>query len=139
MPEAQKTAWNDNIVGVYRERTARSGRLFAEAAGLFPSGITHDSRHTDPYGIYVAKAQGPRKWDVDGHEYVDYFGGHGALLLGHNDPEVTAAAQRQLALGTHFGASHELEVEWAKLIRQLVPSACSRPNARCSGVGRHIE
>ena len=30
-----------------------------------------------------ARAAGPRKWDVDGNEYVDYFGGHGALLLGH--------------------------------------------------------
>ena len=35
-----------------------------------------------PHPIYVARASGSRKWDVDGNEYVDYHGGHGALILG---------------------------------------------------------
>ena len=116
---------NSKIEAEYRARTKRSAELYERARRVLPAGLTHDSRTLLPYPIYAARASGPRKWDADGNEYVDYFGGHGALLLGHNDPEVTAAAQRQLALGTHFGASHELEVEWAKLIRQLVPSAAS--------------
>ena len=58
---------------------------------MFPSGITHDARHLDPYGIYIARAHGPHKWDVDGNRYVDYFGGHGALLLGHRHPVVIEA------------------------------------------------
>src|SRR5439155_18768829 len=33
------------------------------------------------------------------------------------------AVQRQAALGTHWGASHELEVQWAELVQRLVPSA----------------
>src|SRR5204863_9259959 len=76
-----------------------------------------------PYPIYVARAAGPRKWDVDGNEYVDYFGGHGALLFGHCHAPVVEAVQRQVALGTHWGASHELEVEWAALVQRLIPSA----------------
>jgi glutamate-1-semialdehyde 2,1-aminomutase len=60
---------------------------------------------------------------VDGHEYVDYFGGHGALLLGHCAPDVVAAVQRQVTLGTHFGSAHELELRWAELIKSLVPGA----------------
>ena len=36
--------------------------------------------------------------------------GHGALLLGHGHPRVTEAVAEQLALGTHYGACHELEV-----------------------------
>ena len=40
-----------------------------------------------PWPVYVERAQGARKWDVDGNEYIDYIGGHGALLLGHNRPE----------------------------------------------------
>jgi glutamate-1-semialdehyde 2,1-aminomutase len=60
---------------------------------------------------------------VDGNEYVDYFGGHGALLLGHTHPAVVEAVQRQVTLGTHWGASHELEVRWAELVQRLVPCA----------------
>jgi glutamate-1-semialdehyde 2,1-aminomutase len=77
----------------------------------------------DPYPLFVERAAGPRKWCVDGHEYVDYFGGHGALLLGHCAPEVVAAVQRQAGLGTHFGSAHELELRWAELIKKLVPGA----------------
>ncbi|MSQ29204.1 MAG: aminotransferase class III-fold pyridoxal phosphate-dependent enzyme [Dehalococcoidia bacterium] len=98
-----------------------SRRLAERARGLFPSGVTHDARAFEPFPIYVQRAAGARKWDVDGNEYVDYVGGHGALLLGHNHPEVVDAIQRALALGTHFGASHELEIEWAEQVVRMVP------------------
>ena len=107
----------------YRARTRRSAQLYLEACRVIPAGLTHDSRTTLPYPIYAARAAGPRKWDVDGNEYVDYFGGHGALLLGHSHPAVVEAIQRQVALGTHWGAAHELEVRWAELVHRLVPCA----------------
>ncbi len=107
----------------YRARTKRSAQLYEEACRAIPAGLTHDSRTTLPYPIYAARAAGPRKWDVDGNEYVDYFGGHGALLLGHSHPAVVEAVRRQVALGTHWGASHELEVRWAELVQRLVPCA----------------
>src|SRR5512146_2228513 len=98
---------NSAIVTDYQARTRGSHRLFERAAKVLPSGITHDARYLDPYSIHVARAKGPRKWDVDGNEYVDYFGGHGALLLGHGHPAVLEAIAHQLPLGTHRGASHE--------------------------------
>jgi len=107
----------------YRARTPGSAALYAQACRVLPAGLTHDSRATSPYPIYVARAAGARKWDVDGNEYVDYFGGHGALLFGHSHPPLVEAVQRQAALGTHWGASHELEVRWAELVQLLVPSA----------------
>ena len=107
----------------YRTRTPGSARLHAQARRVLPAGLTHDSRATSPYGLYVARAQGARKWDVDGNEYIDYFGGHGALLYGHCHPPVVEAVQRQATLGTHWGASHELEIRWAELVQRLVPSA----------------
>ncbi len=111
------------IVDAYRDKTPGSAAWFARAREVFPSGLTHDSRVLDPYPLYAARAQGPRKWDVDGNEYVDYFGGHGAMLLGHCAPEVVEAVQRQITLGTHFGSAHELEVRWAELVQRLVPCA----------------
>jgi glutamate-1-semialdehyde 2,1-aminomutase len=107
----------------YRSRTTGSAILYAEAREVLPAGLTHDSRTTSPYPIYVARADRARKWDVDGNEYVDYFGGHGALLFGHGHPPVIEAVRRQLELGTHWGASHELEVRWAGLVQRLIPSA----------------
>ena len=107
----------------YSRRTSRAQRLYARASKVIPSGVTHDVRYMEPYPIYVERAAGPRKWDVDGNEYVDYVMGHGALLLGHNHPTVFAAASEQLGRGTHYGACHDLEVRWAELVHQIVPSA----------------
>ncbi len=114
---------NSEIVAAYRAKTRSSERLAGEARRLFPSGITHDSRHLRPYGVYVTRAQGSHKWDADGNEYVDYFGGHGALLLGHNHPKVLAAIQDALRHGTHFGSSHALELRWGQLVQRLMPGA----------------
>ncbi len=97
-------------------------RTFAERARrIFPSGVTHDIRAFTPWPVYVQRAAGSRKWDVDGNEYIDYIGGHGSLLLGHNRPEVVEATQRALSLGTHFGSSHEGELEWGEQVLRMVP------------------
>ncbi len=116
-------ATNSPIVTAYREKTAGSAELAKKARGIFPSGIVHDSRRLDPYEIYVTHAKGARKWDVDGNEYVDYYGGHGALLLGHSHPVVVEAVARQMERGTHYAACHELEIRWGELIQSLVPCA----------------
>src|SRR5438128_4469956 len=121
MPDTLTT--NSPIIAAYRAATPRSAAAAEKASRLFPSGVTHDSRYIEPYGLYVTRAQGPRKWDVDGNCYVDYFGGHGALLLGHGHAKVVEAVQRQIERGTHFGASHETEIAWAEWVMKLVPSA----------------
>ena len=114
---------NSRIVAAYKEKTPLSAACAMEANEHFPSGLTHDSRHLRPYGLYVDKAQGSRKWDVDGNEYVDFFGGHGALLLGHNHPVVTAAVHEQIDKGTHYGAGHRLEIAWGSLVKDLIACA----------------
>ncbi len=114
---------NSSIVANYRDKTPTSARLAEEAGALLPSGIAHDSRYIEPYGIYVEHAKGPRKWDVDGNEYVDFFGGHGALLLGHNNDAVVAAIHEAMDQGSHFGSNHPREVRWASLVSEMIPSA----------------
>lgn len=107
----------------YQKTRPRSWALWERACRVIPGGITHDIRHLTPFPPYVTHAQGPRKWDVDGHEYLDYWMGHGALFLGHAHPAVVRAIQAQVARGTHYGACHELEVTWAEWVNRLVPSA----------------
>src|SRR3982750_4657418 len=82
------------------ERMAGSSALYDRAKETFPSGVTHDARFAKPFPIYVSRAQGSRKWDVDGNEYVDSYGGHGALILGHCHPVVPAAVVEQAEKGS---------------------------------------
>ena len=111
------------VLDTYRALHPKSRALYERARSVIPGGITHDGRYLPPFPVYVDRALGSHKWDVDGHDYIDYWMGHGALFLGHCHPAVVKAIQEQAARGTHLGASHELEVRWAELITKLVPSA----------------
>jgi glutamate-1-semialdehyde 2,1-aminomutase len=111
------------ILSRYEALHPTSKKLHARAAVLFPDGVTHDARHLAPFPPYVDRSSGAHKTDVDGNEIVDYVMGHGALLLGHQHPEVVAAVTAQAQRGTHYGASHELEIRWGELVIRLVPSA----------------
>jgi glutamate-1-semialdehyde 2,1-aminomutase len=111
------------ILETYIGAHPRSQGLFQDALGVFPGGVTHDTRHATPFPIFVDRAAGCRKWDVDGHEIIDYVSGHGALLLGHSHPSIVSAVRSQVESGTHFGASHELEIQWGILVQELIPSA----------------
>ena len=107
----------------YEEKTPGSRALSERARQILPNGVTHVGRYLEPYSLYVSHAAGSHKWDVDGNEYIDYFGGHGALILGHCYPAVLEAVASQIGLGAHYGASHGLEVRWAEQICSMIPSA----------------
>ena len=114
---------NSHIVAQFEAKTRKSKARHLRALGVFPSGIVHDSRHMWPYPVYVERAEGARKWDADGNELIDFYGGHGSLLLGHAHPSLVKAVNDQIALGTHPAACHENEITWAELIKTLIPSA----------------
>ncbi len=111
------------IDAAFREKYPKSLALYDRANKLFPSGVTHDSRYLEPFPVFVAEAHGSRKVSVEGHSIIDYWVGHGALLLGHGCSTVVEAVQRQMALGTHYSACHELELEWGERVQKMVPSA----------------
>lgn len=107
----------------FAESRPMSQKLFEEAVNCLAGGVVHESRYVEPFPIYIERAKGSRKWDVDGHEYIDYSMGSASLLLGHAHPAVGAAAAEQLSKGTFYGNCHPLEVEWAGLVQRLIPSA----------------
>ncbi|MFV9504300.1 MAG: aspartate aminotransferase family protein [Oscillochloridaceae bacterium umkhey_bin13] len=107
----------------YHAQFARSAALATEAHQRFPGGVTHDGRTAAPFPLFIERAGGAYKHDVDDNRLIDYWCGHGALLLGHGDPAIVAAAQAQLALGTHAGGENPLALRWAELVQQLVPGA----------------
>ncbi|MBD3181698.1 aminotransferase class III-fold pyridoxal phosphate-dependent enzyme [Candidatus Poribacteria bacterium] len=112
-----------NIESIYSSTHGISKKLYNQACEIFPSGVTHDSRYLKPFPVYMERASGSKKWDVEGNEYIDYWVGHGSLLLGHCRPEVVVAINAQLSRGTHYGACQRLEIEWGQLVKELIPSA----------------
>jgi glutamate-1-semialdehyde 2,1-aminomutase len=116
----------------YRAKHSTSQARYERALRNFPSGVTHDVRYQKPFPLYVERASGAHKWDVDGNDLIDYTMGHGALLLGHAHPQIVEAVQVQIRRGTHYGAGHDLELEWAERIRELKPS-CERVKFTASG------
>ena len=113
----------DRILDAYVRTHPGSAALYEESSRVFPSGVTHDVRYVTPFPIFVERARAARKWDVDGNEYVDFVMGHGALLMGHAHPDITAAIVEQAQKGTHYGANHRLEIEWARRVMDLIPCA----------------
>jgi len=114
----------DNLVEEYKRTHPGSQKLHDRAVTVFAAdGATHMVRVLDPFRPYFTHAQGSRKWDVDGNEYIDYVMGHGGLILGHSHPAVVQAVQEQMAKGAHYGESHELELRWAELIKSMMPTA----------------
>ncbi len=107
----------------YIETRPKSRALYERAVRNMPSGVAHDGRVFSPFPFYIERADSARKWDVDGHIYLDCWSGHGALILGHNHPAIVAAITEQAKRGLHYSACHELEVRWAELIRSCVPGA----------------
>ena len=68
--------------------------------------------------------KGGRVWDISGREYVDFLIGSGPMLVGHAHPEVTAAAQDQIARGTTFFANNEPSIRLAEeIVSAAVPCA----------------
>lgn len=116
-------ATTTRITEQYLAANPQSRALHERARKVLPGGIAHDVRHISPFPLTMSHAEGAYKWDVDGHRYIDYVVGHGALLLGHSHPEIVAAVREQVGRGTHLGAGNEYEIAWAEHVQRLIPSA----------------
>lgn len=113
----------ETIREAYIRKNPRSAELYPKFKRVFPTGVSHDMRATDPFPICIARAQGARKWDVDGNEYIDFGLGSASLLLGHAHPAVVEALVNVAPLGSHYGQPHEAELEWGERVNNLIPCA----------------
>ncbi|MFQ6095195.1 MAG: aspartate aminotransferase family protein [Candidatus Bathyarchaeia archaeon] len=122
----------------YLKKHPKSRHLYNRALKCFASGVTHDSRYARPFPIYMVRADGTKKWDVDGNEYIDYVMGHGTLILGYNDERLRRAVEAVLS-NIHIGSCTELEIEWAEMIKRLVPCARDGFVRACACGGEAVE
>jgi glutamate-1-semialdehyde 2,1-aminomutase len=102
----------------------RCNEHFRRALRRLPLGVSSNFRYWgDDRTLYVKRGRGPRLWDLDDNEYIDYRLGYGPVILGHCHPEVDAAAREGQQVGTVFALSTERELAVAELIREMVPAA----------------
>ena len=109
-------------------RVPRSMELYARAEQLIPGATQLISRRPSRAAMgvspaFATRAKGARFWDVDGHEYIDWVSGIGAIILGYCDPVVDAAVCKQIESGLNYSINHELEIELAEELVATIPCA----------------
>ncbi len=97
-------------------RTQASAALFERAYRILPFGVASSFQKGSPYPIYVSRGKGSHIWDEDGHEYLDFHGGFGAMVVGHAHPRIVAAIDEAANRGTHFAVTTREAVEWGEEI-----------------------
>ena len=85
---------------------------------LFPNVANY---YAEP--VAMARGEGHYLYDVDGRQYLDFFGGILTVGVGHCRPEVVQAVQRQVATLGHVSSlyPYEAEVTLAERLGKLAP------------------
>ena len=98
---------------------------FRAATEVLVGGMSGAARENAALGrpMLAARGDGARIIAADGTEYLDFFTGFGATILGHNDPGVRAAIEQALDLGLVHGPETIHQSELARQLTQLVPCA----------------
>jgi len=100
-------------------KTEKSQELLEKSAKVIPGGVNSPVRAFKSVGgipRFIERGEGAYIFDADGNRYLDFCCSWGPLILGHGDPDVVAAVQKQAEIGMTFGASTELEYELADFI-----------------------
>jgi len=103
----------------------KSKQCYQELCEVIPGGVNSPVRAFKGLGIsplVVERGAGDQIYDVDGNAYIDYCGSWGPLIHGHAHPEIVAAAQKRLAMGSTFGITTAIEEQLAREVVNLVPS-----------------
>lgn len=96
--------------------------------------LDHQSRRESsavsyPKGMPMAfrRAKGATVEDVDGNIYIDFFAGAGVMAVGHSNPEVIEAIQKQLVELTH-ALDFPNPSRWAlvEALSEILPQGLSR-------------
>lgn len=104
---------------------SKSAAAFERAKRAIPGGVNSPARAFGAVGgspLFIARADGPFLYDLDGHEYLDFIGSWGPMILGHCHPKVVEATIAALKNGSSYGAPNELETQLAELVIEAVPS-----------------
>jgi glutamate-1-semialdehyde 2,1-aminomutase len=100
-----------------------SRQMLERARQSLTGGVSSPFRAAFPVPLYFADGHGARLRDVDGNEYIDYALAWGPMILGYGHPALVEAIRGAAARPHCLGEEHELEIQVAEKIQQLVPCA----------------
>ena len=101
-----------------------SEALFERSKKLSPGGVHSPVRSFKGLGrppVFFKSALGSKLKSVEGKEYIDYCMSFGPLILGHRDPEVSAAVHEMVDTAWSFGACEIYSLELAEWIAGEIP------------------
>ncbi len=96
--------------------------IYDEACKYLPGGVSRNVLYRKPHTYYVAKASGCYVTDINGVTRIDFANNIASLIHGHAHPAIVQAVTEQLQRGTAYTIGTEIEVEYAKLLCNRVPS-----------------
>ncbi len=102
----------------------RSRERFERAKQSLAGGVSSNVRlAAQPHPLFFDHAAGALIYDVDGNEYIDYVLSQGPMILGHSHPAVLDAVNAAMHKGQLYAGQHELEIELAEKLVEVIPSA----------------
>ena len=98
--------------------------LYEVATTCMAGGVSAGQRYNAVMGtpLYIDHADGARLYDVEGKEYIDYHGGSGAAMFGHNHPRIREAVMKSIERGFFMNYDSVDTIELAQLTKKIFPS-----------------
>jgi len=100
----------------FAARNAQSAQQYERATEVMPGGNTRSVLFYEPFPLAMAKGEGCRLWDADGHEYLDFIAEFSAGIYGHSHPQIRAAIDAALDDGLNLSGHNLLESRLAKAV-----------------------
>ena len=102
--------------------TSGSRAYFDQAAQIIPTGFNSMGRQRTR-GIAFQTATGGHLRDVDGNDYVDTVLGLGPVVIGHGEPMIVEALERQLHQAIILAGESPLVLGLARRLQEWIPCA----------------
>ena len=100
-------------------------QVYEFARKYLVAGVSSSTRVNQALGypLYVSRGSGPKIYDLEDNEYIDFCVSHGASILGHNHPKIKEAINKASEMGIICSHETEYQSRYAQKICQLVPAA----------------
>ena len=106
---------------------SNSDQLFKRAASVIPGGtyghLSPASSLPRHFAHFCSSGKGVYFHDVDQNEWMDFMCAYGAVIHGYQNPIIESAVEKQRSVGTVFNHPHEVSIELAEKLTQLVDFA----------------
>lgn len=112
--ETNRYIKSEEFLKLAESKIPLGSQTFSKSKTQYPIGISP---------LFVTHAKGSKVYDLDGNEYIDLVNSLACITLGHADPEIILAVEKQLRSGSIYSLPSPLEYEVADLLTEIIPCA----------------